>query len=266
MNQEKKVIFLFLSLIALIVLCVYTHLDTIKTSQVSTIDKKEMDLESSTEKEQIENKEESLVSQETLPEIKEETIKENNDEPIQEEEKEVSEKLLNETIEKEEVSIQENSVEEQKEEVKEEPLITTPDKYIREGSEKRIEELSKQTQLLQIKISDYIKQNPIVFKRGSDKITKNSNKAIKTVIESLNEFPNIKIEIAGHTDAVGAAELNQAISLKRAKSVMNRLIYYGINKDRMIARGYGENVPLVENSPNGYSKINRRVEFNIVEE
>ncbi len=95
--------------------------------------------------------------------------------------------------------------------------MTTGDKYIREGSEKRIEDLSKESQLLQIKMSDYIKENPIIFKRASNKITKSSDNSIKTIVKALKEFPNIKIEIAGHTDAVGAAKLNQAISLQRAK-------------------------------------------------
>jgi len=115
-------------------------------------------------------------------------------------------------------------------------------------------------------MSDYVKENPIIFSRGSNKVTKNSNLTIKKIVEDLKEFPNMKIEVAGHTDAIGSRKINQAISLKRAKSVRNKLIDLGINRDRIKARGYGEDIPFVKNNSKGYSKINRRVEFNIVEE
>ena len=86
------------------------------------------------------------------------------------------------------------------------------------------------------------------------------------VVEALKEFPNMKIEIAGHTDAIGPEKLNKTISEQRALGVEARLVFYGIDKSRIESVGYGESIPLVKNSPNGYSKINRRVEFNIVEE
>lgn len=268
MNPEKKVIFLFLSLIVLIVLCVYTHIDTIKVAQTSTVEK-EVTTEPIAVKDEPEvNKEEVVIEEEPVLQKEEQTSEIKNNEEEQTDIKEPEEinqetTTLEEENKEQTVSSEETPIQE---EVIEEPLVTTGDKYIREGSEKKIEDLSKEAQLLQLKMSDYIKENPIIFKRASNKITKSSNKSIKTIVKALEEFPNIKIEIAGHTDAVGAAKLNQAISLQRAKSVMNRLVYYGIDKNRMIARGYGEDIPLVANSPKGYSKVNRRVEFNIVEE
>ena len=44
------------------------------------------------------------------------------------------------------------------------------------------------------------------------------------------------------------------------------MINYGFDENKIKARGYGENIPIVENSADGYSKVNRRVEFNIIEE
>ncbi len=279
MNQEKKVFLLILSLIVLIILCVYTHLEKITSSQSIAVAKPE----ATEEKVELKEKQEE---ERVLPSTKPVSLETNKEESSSEEqvstqtstEENASEKTSQNEIQTE-VSTLESSKEELNkekdihqeetqnivEEVQEEALLTTDTRYIRESDEKRIEELSKDTQLLQIKINDYIKNNPIIFRKGT-KITNSSIKSIKTISEFLKESPNIRIEIAGHTDAVGTKRLNQAISLERAKSIKKRLIKDGIDENRMIVRGYGEDIPLVKNSPKGYSKINRRVEFNIVEE
>lgn len=297
MSTEKKVLFLFLSLVILIVTCVFTHVGDFKVEEDSTV-KTSIESDSPSILGEITQKVKSFistpeeeitqenVSQEVVP-VMEKTEETSSPEKI-EENKIVQDKLkdelnsTNETIPSEQKSDEatssqtsENQNIEKTEEVVEEekkieepikPLVTTDVRYKRTGDEKNIEDLSKEAQLLQIKMSEYVKENPIIFKRGSNKITKSSNRTIKTVVEALKEFPSMKIEVAGHTDAIGAAKLNKTISEQRAISVKKRLVYYGIEVNRIKARGYGENIPLVKNSKNGYSKINRRVEFNIVEE
>ncbi len=251
MRQETKVILLFLSLITFIVICLYTHLDEIK---IQTQKSEELIIkidETEKKKESIEVPIKEAGEEESIPEKANEEIKEN-----------VLETIKEETIQEE---IKEPN-EEIKEEVIEEPLIKTNPKYIRELGEKPIEELSKASQLLQIEINEYIKDNPIVFRTASNIITKSSNKSIKRIVDILKKNPNIIMEIAGHTDSAGARKVNKGISIHRAKSVKNRLTAYGIDKNRLRVRGYGEDIPLVENNAKGYSKINRRVEFNIVEE
>lgn len=291
MSTEKKVLFLFLSLIILIITCVFTHVDDLRVEENSTV---ETSLESNSTSiiREITQKVKSLisppeeeitqenVSQDILPvtEKVEETsslekIEENQ--PVQnkiEDEVKTNNEIVSDEKKIDEVNtlkISENQVLEKAEEVIEEPvepLVITDTRYKRTGDEKNIEDLSKEAQLLQIKMSEYVKENPIIFKRGSNKIKKSSNRTIKLVVEALNELQTIKIEVAGHTDAIGAAKLNKTISEQRAISVKKRLIYYGLKANRIKARGYGEDIPLVKNSKNGYSKINRRVEFNIIEE
>lgn len=263
MSPEKKVIILFLSLIVFIVACVYTHLPKImkdtnkEPTIIETILEKEKDIskeENISEETSFESNESSQIGNKN--EIVETVVVEENEEQVAQETQTANEEQIKE----------ETLNEEFVEEVIEKPLITTDKRYIREDSEKNIENLSKQTQELQIKINKYVKNNPVTFKRVSAKLTKKSNKTIKKVVEYLKKFSNLKIEVAGHTDSAGAAKVNQAISLARAKSVESRLVKYGVKKERIIARGYGEDIPLVKNSSKGYSKINRRVEFNIVEE
>ena len=108
------------------------------------------------------------------------------------------------------------------------PLITTDKRYNRIGNEKNIEELSKEIQELQIKITEYVRKNPIVFARQSFEFTKNSQKTFEMIVDVLAEFENIRIEVAGHTDAAGAASYNQSISQKRAQAVKDKLITLGI--------------------------------------
>ena len=258
MSAEKKVILLFLSLIVLMAVCVNTHLDTIKLSTYS---------EAVVEAEIVEPKKEEVVKEEAPVEV-ESTQKVESTEETSETENPTTQ-AENNTNEEATATTEENNEEVVEEKIEEEPakpLVETDKRYTRIGNEKNIEDLSKEAQLLQLKMTEYVKENPIIFKRGSNNITKKSAKTISSVVEALKEFPNIKIEVAGHTDAIGAKKLNQSISYQRAKSVRDRLIKLGIEKSRIKARGYGESIPLVKNSPKGYSKVNRRVEFNIIEE
>lgn len=251
MRRETIVTLLILSLIALMGICVFMHAERIileRQGKVQVLEElveskiKEEDISINLPvKEEIQSNTEVTKEQEIVEEKKEETV---------EETKEVKQKLEEKT----------------KEVVVQEPLIKTNPQYIRRRGENPIEKLSRKAQLLQIEINDYMKENPIIFKRASDKITKTSYKTVKKIAQILNDNPNLVFEVAGHTDAAGAAKMNQTISTLRAISVKKLLIKTGISKKRLKARGYGEDIPLVKNSAKGYSKINRRVEFNIIEE
>ena len=241
MSQEKKILFLVLSLIILMVFCVYTHLPDFMKEQDNSITPEAVKTET------VEKVEEKIVEE---PKI---------EEKVEESSTEVIEEVVVEKVEEEPV-VEEVVVEE----IPAIPLITTDKRYNRKDNQKNIEELSRTTQELQIKMNGFIKENPIVFKKDGFKVTNRSDITVKKVAEALNEFPNIKIEVAGHTDASGGSDVNDIFSSERAKSVRDRLVEYGIASERIEVRGYGEQMPLP--GINGYSKENRRVEFNIVEE
>jgi outer membrane protein OmpA-like peptidoglycan-associated protein len=81
------------------------------------------------------------------------------------------------------------------------------------------------------------------------------------VIAYLNQSPEIKIEIAGHTDNEGTAEKNLVLSTNRAKAVADYIISRGINSVRIDYQGYGASKPLAPNTtPEGKAQ-NRRIEF-----
>ena len=94
--------------------------------------------------------------------------------------------------------------------------------------------------------------------------------------ESLSELQNIRdllvrnpewrIQVNGHTDNVGHPKTNLALSLKRAESVVQYLIREGISPDRLRAKGYGSERPLVSNDDEAEGRqINRRTEIEIIE-
>ncbi|MCB8994279.1 MAG: OmpA family protein [Bacteroidales bacterium] len=69
--------------------------------------------------------------------------------------------------------------------------------------------------------------------------------ALDKLVETLNDNPNITIELMSHTDSRGSAQDNQVLSQKRAQSVVDYLISKNIAPDRLQAKGYGESVPKV---------------------
>ena len=81
----------------------------------------------------------------------------------------------------------------------------------------------------------------------------------------------IVVEIGSHTDSKGSLSYNEGLSRRRSQSVVDYLISKGIEKDMIIAKGYGETQPLVPNTnPDGSDnpenrQLNRRTEFKIVE-
>ncbi len=67
--------------------------------------------------------------------------------------------------------------------------------------------------------------------------------SLDKLVETLNENPNITIELRSHTDFRGSDDANKELSQKRAQSVVDYLISKGIAADRLVAKGYGESMP-----------------------
>ncbi len=77
----------------------------------------------------------------------------------------------------------------------------------------------------------------------------------------LHKDPNLKFIIQGHTDNSGDADMNQRLSLARAKEVKAELEKKGIESNRLKAEGYGEEKPIVDNDTKENRAKNRRVEL-----
>lgn len=87
---------------------------------------------------------------------------------------------------------------------------------------------------------------------------------LNEVAETLNRYPEVRTEIAGHTDWNNTDDYNQRLSERRATSVMDYLISKGVAANRMTARGYGESMPIADNNTEEGQFQNRRVELHIL--
>jgi OmpA-OmpF porin, OOP family len=106
----------------------------------------------------------------------------------------------------------------------------------------------------------------VEFATGSDKIQGATSFAVlNTVAAVLNNRKEIfLIEIGGHTDNVGPADQNRALSQKRADAVVKYLVDKGVDKTRLTAKGYGPDKPIADNKDSKGKQKNRRVEFTIL--
>jgi len=99
------------------------------------------------------------------------------------------------------------------------------------------------------------------FQTGSARLTPSSYDALDAVIRSLRDWPEVRLEIQGHTDATGARNTNMRLSRDRANSVMNYFIQQGVPAERLRAVGYGPDVPIADNDTPSGRELNRRVEL-----
>lgn len=106
----------------------------------------------------------------------------------------------------------------------------------------------------------------VQFETNSDRLTSSSLSILDEAIEVLGRFPNVRVEVSGHTDAVGDDAYNLNLSSLRATSVVNYLSSNGIGRDRLEPRGYGEASPIADNSSPEGRQMNRRIEFRILEQ
>jgi outer membrane protein OmpA-like peptidoglycan-associated protein/Tol biopolymer transport system component len=104
----------------------------------------------------------------------------------------------------------------------------------------------------------------IFFDSNSDLLKKESEIELDKFVSLLNENPNLKIQINGHTDNVGKKEDNQKLSLNRANAVVKYFVSKGIKAVRLTAMGLGDTKPISDNNTEQGKNNNRRTEINVI--
>ena len=104
----------------------------------------------------------------------------------------------------------------------------------------------------------------IFFETNSYQLKDESKAELMKIISFINENPDFKLEISGHTDNVGSESDNLSLSTNRAKSVYEFVISNGANKDNLSFKGYGESKPIDTNDTEEGRARNRRTEFTIL--
>ncbi len=103
----------------------------------------------------------------------------------------------------------------------------------------------------------------ILFVTGSYKLVASSYKGLNDVVKIMQDNPEMKLAIDGHTDWVGAEEYNQTLSDNRAGAVRDYIISKGIDASRIVSAGHGETKPIADNKTAAGRQKNRRVELTL---
>lgn len=111
---------------------------------------------------------------------------------------------------------------------------------------------------------------PVTYELGSARLTDEARSLIDSkLLKLMKDKPNIRVEIAAHTDSRGATDANLSLSQARSESVVNYLVGRGIQRSRLVAKGYGESklknrcADGVNCSEDEHAK-NRRTEFRVL--
>jgi OOP family OmpA-OmpF porin len=103
------------------------------------------------------------------------------------------------------------------------------------------------------------------FEPKSFDLTEQSKLILDEAAITINASPEIsKIEVQAHTDYKGSGEANLKLSEKRASSVRDYLVSRGVSENRLVAKGYGESLPIADNKTVEGRAKNRRVELKII--
>jgi len=111
----------------------------------------------------------------------------------------------------------------------------------------------------------FVLQN-VEFDFGKANLRPQSDSTLNDLVEYLKRKPDVRIEIGGFTDNVGSQKRNLMLSLERAKSISKYLVAKGINKERLLTKGYGAESPLEKNDSEEGRQKNRRIEVKILDQ
>lgn len=104
----------------------------------------------------------------------------------------------------------------------------------------------------------------VFYETGAATLTADSRYELDNLVAIMNKYPNMRVEISGHTDNVGDPAMNLSLSQSRAAEVVKYLQSKAVDGRRLRAIGFGETKPLGENETEEGRAANRRTEFRIL--
>ena len=109
-----------------------------------------------------------------------------------------------------------------------------------------------------------LKIERLLFKPTSWVIETESYPQLDKIYSFLSENPALVVEIGGHTNILVDDDMGLKLSTNRAKAVADYLIKKGVDRDRLVVKGYGKSRPIVKESSAAANKENQRVELKIL--
>ncbi len=147
-------------------------------------------------------------------------------------------------------------------------LLVSADGFIRTRDQLSLadssEALVRNYALTPIEVGSTVNLESVLFDRGNASMLPGSYENLDEVVNFLQENPTVEIEVSGHTDNRGRADLNLSLSQERAAAVKQYLVEQGADANRITQQGYGGTRPLVSNAIEEERSKNRRVEFTIL--
>lgn len=122
-------------------------------------------------------------------------------------------------------------------------------------------EINHDLYLVPLEVGQSVLLNNLFFERSKAILKPESFPELDRLVTIMKENPNMEIELEGHTDSYGNAELNVQLSEDRVKTVEKYLVSKGIKEKRITGKGYGGARPIADNSNEVTRKKNRRVAF-----
>jgi outer membrane protein OmpA-like peptidoglycan-associated protein len=135
---------------------------------------------------------------------------------------------------------------------------------VRQKEEMRARLLRQLNQVLETKdtVRGLIVSMPdVLFDSGQYTLKPVARERLARISGIVLAYPDLRLEIEGHTDSIGSEEFNQSLSEKRAASVRDYLVDAGVPISNVIARGFGKTRPVADNTSGEGRKLNRRVEM-----
>lgn len=105
------------------------------------------------------------------------------------------------------------------------------------------------------------KLSNVHFETGTDVLSDMSKYELNNLVDFLNDNPDLRIEIAGHTDNTGDEDANVALSESRAQRAYDFLVEKGVNEEQLKTKGYGSAEPVDTNETSDGRANNRRIEI-----
>jgi outer membrane protein OmpA-like peptidoglycan-associated protein len=119
-------------------------------------------------------------------------------------------------------------------------------------------------ELIPLEVGMTVQLPNVLFERSTTTLMPASYEELNQVVDLLNEYPEMEIELSGHTDNQGSAKLNLELSEDRVDTVILYLVGKGVSRNRLSGKGYGGTKPIASNRGEETRKLNRRVEFTII--
>jgi len=116
-----------------------------------------------------------------------------------------------------------------------------------------------------LEVGKVFKLNNVLFHRATANLVDSAFIELDIVSRMMADNPEISIELSGHTDNVGNAKKNVILSQERVDVVKQYLVEQGIDENRIEGKGYGGSQPIASNRAEETRRLNRRVEFKIIE-